>query len=171
MTEFPVVDLVARAAALMRQRAEAASAGPWRTGGPGGGILHSGPTASQLNERLGTHVVAGVGAYDLSLPSTADAEHITAWHPLVALAVADWLDIGANKYACVDRAPMAAVARAYLGPYGGQAERPWCGAPRDLGGQQPCPIIDPCDERTCRIGGAVGSEVYRPNTASEVRDA
>jgi hypothetical protein len=41
-------------------------------------------------------------------------------------------------------------------------ERPWCGAPHKLGGQQPCPLIDSCDARTCRLGSAVSNETYRP---------
>lgn len=47
-----------------------------------------------------------------------------------------------------------------------EVHRPWCGAPRELGGQQPCPVAEPCDARTCRIGSAVGSETYRPATDS-----
>lgn len=41
-------------------------------------------------------------------------------------------------------------------------QRPWCGARKELGGQQPCPLMTPCDERTCRIGTADGSETYKP---------
>lgn len=33
------------------------------------------------------------------------------------------------------------------------ADRPWCGAARELGGQQPCPIEQPCPDGTCVIGG------------------
>lgn len=40
--------------------------------------------------------------------------------------------------------------------------RPWCGAPRELGGQQPCPLTEPCDAGTCRVGSKVGSETYAP---------
>jgi hypothetical protein len=40
------------------------------------------------------------------------------------------------------------------------AERPWCGAPRDLGGQQPCPLTEPCDNATCRIGREAANESY-----------
>lgn len=69
MSQFPDVDLIAQAAAAMRERAEAAAA-------------------------------------DL---------HCPACTPAVALAVADWLETGANQYSCVDRRPMVAVARAYLG--------------------------------------------------------
>lgn len=120
MSQSPHVDLIARAAGLMRQRALAASASPWtaRDDERGGSIRHSGPSASTLDkveaQNLGRYVVCGVGAYDLGLPSAEDTAHIVSWHPTVALAVADWLDIGANPYACVDLAPMLAVAQAYL---------------------------------------------------------
>lgn len=52
------------------------------------------------------------------------------------------------------------------------SERTWCGAPSEFGGQRPCPLTDPCDSRTCRLGSVVGSEVYMPVTAlspSEVK--
>lgn len=52
-----------------------------------------------------------------------------------------------------------AKARAATPP----AERPWCGAPKGLGGQQPCPIRVPCDARTCRLGAAADDETYRPD--------
>ncbi len=58
-------------------RAAAASAAPW-TAQPNGSILHSGPSASRVNVRLGTYVVASVGAHDLGLPSPADAAFIAA---------------------------------------------------------------------------------------------
>lgn len=38
--------------------------------------------------------------------------------------------------------------------------RPWCGAPARFGGQQPCPLPEACDARTCRLGSAVGAESY-----------
>lgn len=40
--------------------------------------------------------------------------------------------------------------------------RPWCGAPAEYGGQQPCPMLNPCDAATCRLGAAAGRELYAP---------
>lgn len=91
-----------RAAALMRERAEAVddwySAEAWATTAP------------------------------MNLPiEQPDAEHIASWHPAVALAVADWLDAmasraeakvekGGNETAVwsAERYSLT-VARAYLG--------------------------------------------------------
>lgn len=97
-------DLLRRAAALMRERAEAATAGPWVAAG---------------------NVVEGVGTvtFDKHMLSN-DAEHIASWHPAVALAVADWLgrtaDIEDDNHDALGWSPLdisaeLAVARAYLG--------------------------------------------------------
>jgi len=109
-----------RAAALMRERAEAATPGPWLAG-------------------LGAYVEIPEGDEEPSIADTwghrGNAEHIASWHPAIALAVADWLDTaGADLWAhgplcecgsgCLDcdddmwqphvRRALA-VARAYLG--------------------------------------------------------
>jgi hypothetical protein len=100
------------AARLMRERAQAATPGPWGGyeadaanyvvdySGDDEGVL--GPVAEQLD--------------------TADAEHIASWHPMAALAVADWLDAtaaGVGWHSLSPRGPYVegaiAVARAYLG--------------------------------------------------------
>lgn len=104
--------LLREAAAKMRERAEAASVGPWRYDdwayGSEVGCGVAAPNHPQSDD-TSTVILASFGEDGVS-----DAEHIASWHPAVALAVADWLDIGANPYACVDREPMCAVARAYL---------------------------------------------------------
>ena len=75
------------AAALMRERAEAATRGPWRADGTTvGGARHQ-------------PVVMGGFDSSGSLQDPCapwDAEHIASWHPAVALAVADWLDEAAD---------------------------------------------------------------------------
>ena len=76
------VDVLRQAAALMRERAEAVNyPSPWQIGGGTCGI--------RCNE--GRNYVAstygGVGTEE------AAAIHIASWHPAVALAVADLLDI------------------------------------------------------------------------------
>jgi hypothetical protein len=96
-----------RAAALMRERAEAAfvTPSPWglaNVAGQGFAIHH------------GEHDTVALYA------SRPDAVHIASWHPAVALAVADWLDHTARAdekgYTTPQEATDAlAVARAYLG--------------------------------------------------------
>lgn len=73
-----------RAAALMRERAEAATqtAAPW-------GVDEIGGIWGQ--EADGQPIPIANNATD------ADAEHIASWHPAVALAVADWLEAKAEQ--------------------------------------------------------------------------
>lgn len=102
-----------RAAALMRERAEAAGR-DWNADCEPGDSLHlwvtdydpSDPTGQTAMQRL-------VGGADAPW-----SEHIASWHPAVALAVADWLEYVADqgdRAAINHRARALAVARAYLG--------------------------------------------------------
>lgn len=96
-------DLLRRAAALMRERAEAATPGPWAN--------RRGP---------GEHVVRTDSGAPLANTGTrADRRHIASWHPVVALTVADWLDTQAYNFDVTPDVPSAnaalIVARAYLG--------------------------------------------------------
>lgn len=72
-------EILRRAAALMRERAEAATPGPW-----------------SAVPRTTTHNVQGHGRSVVVTPQTrvsmSNTAHIASWHPSVALAVADWLD-------------------------------------------------------------------------------
>lgn len=106
-----------RAAALMRERAEAATSGPWSVG-----PYHQ--LTSVLTEDGGL-TIASVGAPHHPFVR-ADADHIASWHPAVARAVADWLDRKAERaedmwltHGQQMRGPewldALAVARAYLG--------------------------------------------------------
>lgn len=106
------IEIIRKAAALMRERAEApfVTAGPWGVAsadGMGAAIHH------------GEHDTVALYA------SRADGAHIASWHPDVALAVADWLDAIARA---VERSGVAhypepasihdaalVTARAYLG--------------------------------------------------------
>lgn len=99
----PNEGLLRRAAALMRERAEAATPGPWSN--------RRGP---------GEHVVRHDSGAPLAATNTrADRRHIASWHPLVALAVADWLEAQAYSIYVTPDLPSAAAAliaaRAYLG--------------------------------------------------------
>lgn len=101
-------DALCRAAALMRERAEAATPGPWVTG--------------SVNPR--TNGMTWFGNLDPEIPGPLgeaggrDAQHIASWHPAVALAVANWLDetavIASEPGGWVPGEALA-VARAYLG--------------------------------------------------------
>ena len=94
-------DPLREAAVLMRERAEAATDGGfgWR--------LADLPDA---NEVWANRDAAGWDAFMVATTATrlnlgpgaqgfADAVHIASWHPLVALAVADWLDDIATRHA------------------------------------------------------------------------
>jgi len=75
------------AAARIRGRAEKATSGPWAA------------TDSRcVDGPDGEHVVASVAARML-WPTAADAEHIAAWSPDPALAVATWLELTADRHA------------------------------------------------------------------------
>ena len=98
-----------RAASLMRERAEAASREPaylddhwvYEGGEDGDGIFWA------VTRNKGDTVAASL------FPKVS--AHIASWHPAVALAVADWLEIMATPHAEGYRGPAVAVARAYLG--------------------------------------------------------
>jgi hypothetical protein len=118
-----------RAAALMRERAEAATDGPWSAEAIGSEGYHVfGPNGSRAPMK-GRARVAACTWQDWD-EVEADAEHIASWHPAVALAVADWLweqanlvevhagtecDGGCLHPTCRCIAAALAVARAYLG--------------------------------------------------------
>ncbi|MFG2165551.1 hypothetical protein [Micromonospora chersina] len=105
-----VVELLREAASLLRQRAQAATTGPWYEDSTDGIYAYGGPDVDCPT----VFFRAASGTY-------ADVQHAAAFaSPPVALAVADWLDTGANQYACVDREPMVRVARAYLNAEGGE---------------------------------------------------
>lgn len=110
-----------RAAALMRERAEAATPGPWRVGSEGS-------EGSRVNPRTGdkredSRWIASVNGR-VQPEDGRNAEHIASWHPVVALAVADWLDAvaaiieehgGFFDIEGMGDASTLAVARTYLG--------------------------------------------------------
>lgn len=119
-------ELLRRAAALMRERAEAATPGPWFAGNaPSVRVVRAGhPVYGRPNVAM-----SGARAADRNFP------HIASWHPPVALAVADLLTTTAwwleDEWPDDPDAPMdwmnstgetaervkaaLAVARAYLG--------------------------------------------------------
>lgn len=103
-----VADTLRRASSLMRERANAVPVGPWEAK-----MIH--PSMDGHHQyRIGNRRAPAV------LPSVLmprhDAEHVASWHPVVALAVADWLDATAAAVAAGSWPPggALAVARAYL---------------------------------------------------------
>lgn len=70
-------DILRQAAGLMRERAAAATHGPWGRDEIGDVWMEEADGQPVLVSRRSTD---------------DDAAHIASWHPTVALAVADWLD-------------------------------------------------------------------------------
>ena len=109
-TETPAETLRA-AASLMRFRANAASPGPWHQmcmGSDGCQVLNDG----HLRERK--HV-AWSGRKEWKADH-ADAEYVASMHPMVALAVADWLvQAEARGPESTDYLAALKVAHHYLG--------------------------------------------------------
>lgn len=99
-TGFPDCDLLRRTADLMTQRAQAAGSDNARR--PYGRATADPVPESQWGALVDNYLGGAIG------------QHCASWDPATALAVAAWLTVGANPYACVDRDPMLAVARAYL---------------------------------------------------------
>ena len=115
-------DLLRRAAALMRERAEAATSGPWEFR-PRRGFesMRDNPATIGFLDTAGYFVMLREGTWT----TEADMTHVVSWHPAVALAVADWLDaeaashradlVGPFPSACCRMSQARAVARAFLG--------------------------------------------------------
>ncbi len=120
-------EVLREAARLMRERAEAATDGPWTVDDPGMGRTKEifGPIGALPG--LGRQLPVAERVFG------RDAKHIASWHPTVALVVADWLDAVATRIEEIhDALPFSArltldslnvtaaeqalaVARAYLG--------------------------------------------------------
>jgi hypothetical protein len=106
-------DTLRRAAALIRERAEKATPGPWSAARSMGEDLHWGRMQFTTLDAPDRNLFAIAG-----MP-LADAEHIAAWHPAVALAAATWLEHEADRaerFGDRDSTEHAlAFATAYLG--------------------------------------------------------
>jgi len=97
-------DVLRRAAALMRERAEAATPGPWEQM-TNYGLLSNAANVHTTPDRTTPGwtaccegpLVGGTAADDEK--RWANAAHIASWHPAVALAVADWLLFEAGRWA------------------------------------------------------------------------
>ena len=99
-------DLMREAAALMRDRAEAAT--------PGGPRWETEP--DEMHGPSQAVILPADSDSAVAFASADDAEHIASWHPAVALAVADLLDGLASDTPWDFRHDEAlAIALAYLG--------------------------------------------------------
>jgi len=106
-----------RSASLMRERAEAATEGPWTTHeSHGRDYTDEGWSYFSVNADKSAHVtVAELNSEEpFRDDPRPDLEHIASWHPAVALAVADWLEAEFN-HQFGPTAEAIDVARAYLG--------------------------------------------------------
>ncbi len=105
------------------------------------------------------------GAKDSLGEQCSGCGHSNNWHQPGDLCVVK-VEPGSDKRCgCTYVSPNAEQASTATRPQSAETGRRGCGARRELGGQQPCPLTTPCDERTCRIGSADGSETYKPDTA------
>lgn len=119
MTTSPA-DTLREAATLIRERANAATPGPWHvcdepewSEEDGRGVC--GPAHEPIARLAEDWYEPDPG----EPTAESDAEHIASWHPAVALAVADWLETDA---AVIERHDLDGsisraytVARTYLG--------------------------------------------------------
>ena len=80
-------EVLRRAAALMRERAEAATPGPWQ-------VTEDVDTGERFVYDTRRTELAQVAEWSTGL---GNPRHIASWHPAVALAVADWLDATAHR--------------------------------------------------------------------------
>lgn len=116
-------EILRRAAALMRERAEVATPGAWVQNG----------FEYDAEGDVFTYDVSATASPVTSLAyadSESNAAHIASWHPLIALGVAKWPNRMASGHEgvdpntgeslwdsclCVDKLDALDVARAYLG--------------------------------------------------------
>ena len=116
MPDLTPAETLRSAAKLMRERAEKATPGPWKPmvlGSEGYLVLADWGT---VRDR-GRHRVGRFGLKDWD-GDRADAEYVAGMQPLVALAVADWLDRFSDDIYCYgisEHKHALAIARAYLG--------------------------------------------------------
>lgn len=98
MPDLTPSELLAATAADMRALADAASDAPWSAG-----YWHEGEFLYQYGN-YGWYVTGPCGSPEVedSEQGKADVQHIAAWDPDMARAIADWLDAKAVRYA--DRA-------------------------------------------------------------------
>ena len=114
MTDETPAEIIRRAAKLMRERVAELPPLPWKA--EGRDVLAT--QDYEADEARGWLPDWGC-AFNVAVCARQDeAEHVAAWSPPVALALADWLDEAADAYETFSGAAPGhslKVARAYLG--------------------------------------------------------
>ena len=107
-------DLLREAAALMRKRAVRMPPGPY-----GMSSQWTTPTTMRSRVTKAGALIAEVRGKDSDGSGVYTVDYFSSWHPLVALAVADWLDAQAERseigFTGKTHKHALAVARVYLG--------------------------------------------------------
>lgn len=118
MSDQTPAETLRAAARTMRERASAAATAPWRPvsalydGEPYGAVVG----ADGIAENPLDWIVATGRQAAGSKSQVSDVDHIASWHPLVALAVADWLvQAEARGPESTDYLAALKVAHHYLG--------------------------------------------------------
>ncbi len=99
-------EVLRKAAALMRERAQAATPGPWKV--------------KQHAARDNCKCIKADGTY-VAMYAANDAEHIASWDPAMAFSVANLMDHAAEDreetgtYNLGEWVDLLAIARTYLG--------------------------------------------------------
>jgi hypothetical protein len=83
------VDLLRRAAALMRERANAARPSPWQTD-----VDEGHETRDVVTDARSVAVCQTINYGNGD--GLQNARHIASWHPFMAHEIADWLDVVAH---------------------------------------------------------------------------
>lgn len=85
-----IIERLREAARVLRERSEAATPGPWESGPCAGclGTDHAHDATPVVMGGRGRYIVAKVGG--------PDAAYIATMHPVVGLALANWLDAQAD---------------------------------------------------------------------------
>lgn len=121
MSETPA-ETIRRAAKLMRERAEKATQGPW-LGVMGKFTDAEWPCVIAADGDVKDAATWLLGGGNGSANREANADHAGSWHPLVAAAVADWLDAEAIHYDELAAGPYGDAGAAFVaGDFGGDMD-------------------------------------------------
>ena len=98
----------------MRKRAEEATPGPWHALKSGDGQECYVISRDYGQVATGMHDEPDAAEFVLIERDQRDADHIAAMHPLVAVALADWLEATAIGYETLAASPFGAAGAAFV---------------------------------------------------------